>query len=123
MAERESYAPGTFCWADLGTTDAAAAKEFYARVFGWEAVDTPVGDEGTYTMFRLDGRDVAALYELDEEQRELADPALVVVRVGRGRRRARRRASASWAARCWPSRSTSPRPAGRRRCGTRRARS
>ena len=55
MAERERYSPGTFCWADLGTTDAAAAKEFYPRVFGWEAVDTPAGDDATYTMFRIDG--------------------------------------------------------------------
>jgi predicted enzyme related to lactoylglutathione lyase len=74
MAERESYAPGTFCWADLGTTDAEAAKAFYTRVFGWEAVDTRVGDAGTYTMFRLDGRDVAALYELDEAQRASLTP-------------------------------------------------
>ena len=45
MGERESYAPGTFCWTDLGTTDAGTAKEFYTRVFGWEAVDTPVGED------------------------------------------------------------------------------
>ena len=67
MGERDSYAPGTFCWADLGTTDADAAKAFYTRVFGWEAVDAPAGDAGTYTTFRLDGRDVAALYEMGEE--------------------------------------------------------
>jgi uncharacterized protein len=74
MGVRESYAPGTFCWADLGTTDADAAKQFYTAVFGWEAVDTAVGEEGTYTMFRLDGHDVAALYELDEEQRATLTP-------------------------------------------------
>jgi uncharacterized protein len=74
MGERESYAPGTFCWADLGTTDADAAKEFYTRVFGWDAVDTPGGDEGTYARFRLAGQDVAALHELDEEQRESMTP-------------------------------------------------
>ena len=37
MGERESYAPGTFCWADLGTTDVEAATAFYGDVFGWEA--------------------------------------------------------------------------------------
>ena len=41
MGERETYAPGTFCWADLGTTDADAAKAFYTGVFGWEPVDQP----------------------------------------------------------------------------------
>jgi uncharacterized protein len=74
MGERESYAPGTFCWADLGTTDADAAKAFYTKVFGWEAVDAPAGDAGTYTTFKLDGRDVAALYEMGEEERGQLPP-------------------------------------------------
>ena len=74
MGERESYAPGTFCWADLGTTDADAAKSFYTTVFGWEAEDAPAGDAGTYTTFRLDGRDVAALYEMGEEERSSLTP-------------------------------------------------
>jgi len=29
MAKIESYAPGSFCWAELATTDTAAAKQFY----------------------------------------------------------------------------------------------
>jgi uncharacterized protein len=74
MGERDSYAPGTFCWADLGTTDAEAAKGFYTRVFGWEAVDAPAGEAGTYTTFKLAGRDVAAMYELGEEERERLSP-------------------------------------------------
>jgi len=39
----ESYAPGTFCWADLGTPDADAAKRFYTALFGWSAEDRPMG--------------------------------------------------------------------------------
>jgi uncharacterized protein len=74
MGERESYAPGTFCWADLGTTDADAAKAFYTRVFGWEAVDTSAGDAGTYTMLKLDGSTVAALYEMGEQERPNREP-------------------------------------------------
>jgi predicted enzyme related to lactoylglutathione lyase len=69
MGERESYAPGTFCWADLGTTDGDSAKTFYTRVFGWEAVDGEPGESGVYTTFKLDGKDVAALYEMGEEER------------------------------------------------------
>jgi uncharacterized protein len=69
MAERESYAPGTFCWADIGTTDRESAKAFYTRVFGWEAVDGEAGDAGVLTTFKLDGRDVAALHEMGEEER------------------------------------------------------
>jgi uncharacterized protein len=67
MGERESYAPGTFCWADLGTTDRDAAKSFYTQLFGWEAVDGPSTEASEYTIFKLDGADVAALYELGEE--------------------------------------------------------
>jgi predicted enzyme related to lactoylglutathione lyase len=74
MGERDSYAPGTFCWADLGTTDADAAKAFYAGVFGWEAVDQPAGEAGTYTSFKLDGRDIAALYEMGEAERGSLTP-------------------------------------------------
>jgi len=74
MGERESYTPGTFCWADLGTTDAAAAKAFYTAVFGWEALDAPAGGSATYTTFKLDGRDVAALYEMGDQEREQLTP-------------------------------------------------
>jgi predicted enzyme related to lactoylglutathione lyase len=74
MGERDSYAPGIFCWADLGTTDADAAKAFYTAVFGWEAEDAPAGDAGIYTTFKLDGRDVAALYEMGEEERASLTP-------------------------------------------------
>jgi predicted enzyme related to lactoylglutathione lyase len=35
----KEHAPGTFCWVDLGTTDAEGAKKFYTGLFGWEAVD------------------------------------------------------------------------------------
>src|SRR5918994_1582790 len=74
MGERDSYAPGIFCWADLGTNDAEEAKAFYTSVFGWDAVDAPAGDAGTYTTFKLDGREVAALYEMGEEERKTLRP-------------------------------------------------
>src|SRR5919202_1258938 len=69
MGERDSYATGTFCWADLGTTDAAAARAFYTDLFGWEAEDLPAGEGGVYVMFRAGGRDVAALYEMGDSER------------------------------------------------------
>lgn len=73
MGERDSYAPGTFCWADLGTTDAAAAQGFYTGLFGWDAEALPAGEGGVYVMFRLGGRDVAALYEMGESERDQLD--------------------------------------------------
>jgi uncharacterized protein len=61
MPKIESYAPGSFCWAELATTDAAAAKQFYGEMFGWSAVDMP-NPEGVYTLFQVDGENVAAVY-------------------------------------------------------------
>jgi uncharacterized protein len=65
MPVMESYAPGTFCWADLGTPDAGAAKRFYTALFGWTAEDRPMGPGAFYTMLTHQGRAVAALYPQD----------------------------------------------------------
>ena len=43
MQEVPDYKPGTFCWVELGTSDGAAAKDFYTQLFGWEYVDFPMG--------------------------------------------------------------------------------
>jgi predicted enzyme related to lactoylglutathione lyase len=62
------YAPGAFCWAELGTTDQQAAKKFYSGLFGWVVNDMPMGPDEFYSMLQLRGRDVAALYRLREDQ-------------------------------------------------------
>src|SRR5919197_2874431 len=74
MAERDGFTPGTFCWTDLQTSDQAAAKEFYAALFGWEAEDLPAGDGITYSMQRVDGKDVAAISPQQPQQREAGVP-------------------------------------------------
>jgi len=74
MGERTEYAPGTFAWVDLGTTDAEGAKAFYTAVFGWQGEDMPAGDAGTYTMFRRQGAYVSGLYQQGEEERSLGIP-------------------------------------------------
>jgi predicted enzyme related to lactoylglutathione lyase len=68
MGTRTSHPPGTFSWTDLATTDAEAAKAFYTALFGWEPVDTAAGPNATYTMMRVGGHDVAALYQGREGQ-------------------------------------------------------
>jgi predicted enzyme related to lactoylglutathione lyase len=65
MGERTSYAPGTFCWTDLTTTDAAAAKAFYTGLFDWEAEDSPVGGGETYTTLRIGGKSIGGLFARD----------------------------------------------------------
>ena len=61
MQETPTYAPGTFCWVELATTDSAAAKKFYTELFGWTFTDSPIGPDMVYTMLKLDGKDVGAL--------------------------------------------------------------
>ena len=74
MGERTQYTPGTFCWADLTTTDQQAAKSFYGSLFGWEAEDLPVGDGVSYSMMRLGGKDVAAISPQPQQQRDAGVP-------------------------------------------------
>ena len=76
MSERTKYAAGTFSWTDLSTTDQDAAKQFYAGLFGWEAVDNPVGDGMVYSMMQIGGKDVAAISTQPDQQREAGVPPL-----------------------------------------------
>ena len=64
-------APGSFCWIELATTDGPAAKKFYGELFGWEALDQPVGPDMVYTMLKLNGKDVGALYQKGEQMQQI----------------------------------------------------
>jgi predicted enzyme related to lactoylglutathione lyase len=65
MGERTSYAPGTFSWAELATSDADGARAFYTGLFGWEYDDYEAGN-GIYTMAKRDGHSVAALFASEQ---------------------------------------------------------
>jgi hypothetical protein len=67
MPEFSGYAAGTPCWVDLGTPDVDASVSFYGELFGWEADD--LGEEaGGYRLFRLNGKQVAGVGPLQDEQ-------------------------------------------------------
>lgn len=70
----EKHPAGNFCWVELGTTDQAGAKAFYGKLLGWQATDYPMGPGGSYTMFRLEGRDAGAAYTLRPEMRAQGVP-------------------------------------------------
>ncbi len=67
------YPHGTFCWVDLATTDAQTAQSFYTGLFDWQTYDIAAGP-GTYTMFTLDGAEVAAVSSMSAEMREQGIP-------------------------------------------------
>ncbi len=91
--------PGSFCWIELATGDARAAREFYTRLFGYEAVESPLTVGAVYTTLRLGGRDAAGLVAMDPARHppgtpphwmtyvgvESADEAAAKVRSGGGR--------------------------------------
>jgi uncharacterized protein len=68
MQEATEFKPGTFCWVELATSDGDAAKSFYTQLFGWDYVDNPIGPGMVYTMLKLNGQDVGALYKLMPDQ-------------------------------------------------------
>jgi len=60
--------PGTFCWPELCSADAAASKKFYASLFGWASNDIhmPGGD---YTLLKLGNQRVGAMYQMAEDRK------------------------------------------------------
>jgi len=76
MSERTKYSPGTFSWTDLTTPDQDAAKQFYEALFGWTAVDYPVGDDAVYSMMQLGGKDAAAISPQPPQQADAGVPPL-----------------------------------------------
>ena len=74
MATTTQHAPGTFCWPELATTDQDGAKKFYAALFGWGHEDNPMDQGGVYTMLKLKGAAVGALYGMPPEESKMAPP-------------------------------------------------
>jgi hypothetical protein len=74
MATVTQHAPGTFCWPELATTDQTGAKKFYTTLFGWEFTDSDMGNGQFYTMLKLGGRHVGALYNQRPEERSHGIP-------------------------------------------------
>ena len=58
MPTIDAHDPGTICWIDLASTDAAGATAFYCDLFGWTATE-PIENAGGYRMLLHDGRQVA----------------------------------------------------------------
>ncbi|MFG2232556.1 VOC family protein [Streptomyces sp. NPDC048723] len=70
-------APGSLCWTELYTSDAATAKEFYGGVFGWQFSDMALpGGGGAYALITPAGLPVermhGGLMELPAEHLALA---------------------------------------------------
>ncbi|MCA9719328.1 MAG: VOC family protein [Myxococcales bacterium] len=75
MAVIDHHEPGTFCWAELATTEPSAARDFYGALLGWSSRDTPMTDERVYTMLTLGDSPVAALHGMRRDRRRAGVPS------------------------------------------------
>ncbi len=67
MPELDRYIPGVPCWIDTNQPDPEAAVAFYRDLFGWDIEDVmPPDAEGSYSMARLRGGDVAGIGSIPE---------------------------------------------------------
>jgi predicted enzyme related to lactoylglutathione lyase len=61
---------GAFSWFELMTTDVAAAKAFYTKLFNWGLKEAPM--EGmTYTMATVNGEEVAGIMPMANGEEEM----------------------------------------------------
>lgn len=67
MRLSDTPSPGRFCWLDLAATDAAQARQFYARAFDWHAGDQ-AANGGHFTRLRVGDEDTGSLYQLSPAQ-------------------------------------------------------
>jgi predicted enzyme related to lactoylglutathione lyase len=69
MPKIDRHPSGSLCWAELATSDQAAAKTFYTSLFGWQANDAPMGPGEYYTMFNFGGGVVGAACTLNAQMK------------------------------------------------------
>ena len=50
---------GQFVFDECLSSNVPATQRFYQSVFGWSVIETPMGDMGTYTLFRIGEQDTA----------------------------------------------------------------
>lgn len=74
MAIRSGFRQGEVCWIDLQTSDVAAAKDFYAALFGWSFEDLPTPDGRSYAKAFLGEELVTVIAPQNPRQREAAAP-------------------------------------------------
>ena len=61
MAETATAIVNKPAWVDLSSTDAAAAREFYGNLFGWDIEVNADPQYGGYGMARIGGKDAAGI--------------------------------------------------------------
>jgi uncharacterized protein len=61
QTKQRTRPPGTPIWNDVSAPDAAAARDFYTSLFGWDVFVAPEEQYGGYGMFLQDSKQVAGV--------------------------------------------------------------
>jgi predicted enzyme related to lactoylglutathione lyase len=61
MAETKTAVAHKPVWTDLSTSDPSAARDFYAKLFGWKVEVNPDPQYGGYALAKIGGKDVAGI--------------------------------------------------------------
>jgi predicted enzyme related to lactoylglutathione lyase len=61
MAQAATRTINQPAWVDLASGDAAASREFYANLFGWDVQVNPDPQYGGYALAKIGGRDAAGI--------------------------------------------------------------
>ena len=61
MAETRTFVANAPAWVDLSSTDAAAARDFYGKLFGWKVDLAPDPGAGGYALATIDGKNIAGI--------------------------------------------------------------
>ncbi len=67
--EVTEHEPGMLSWADLPTPDAKASTDFYTKLLGLDATESPVGEGAVYVMLSKNGKNSCAIYDMGEEMK------------------------------------------------------
>ena len=61
MADTKTTVANAPIWLDLSSSDAAASRDYYSKVFGWKIEVNPDPQYGGYGVAKLNGKDVAGI--------------------------------------------------------------
>lgn len=62
---------GAFSWSELLTTDVAAAKKFYSRLFGWTTEDMQMDGGFTYTVVKAEADGIGGIMSMPPQAGEM----------------------------------------------------
>ena len=68
MANVDSHPPGSFAWVELAGSNQEQAKQFYAALFGWSHMDSPMGPGEVYTLFQIGDGAAAGAFQIKPEE-------------------------------------------------------